>query len=401
MPVEFNSREAILIAIVFLFTGRWLNKRIHFLHYYNIPEPVTGGLLASLIALLLHSFAGYTISFDLTVRDALLIIFFTTIGLSARFSDLAKGGKPLMTLLILSSIYLFVQNGIGIGIASLLGLDLEVGLLGGSVSMSGGHGTAIAWGEIFKDERGISNAPEIGVACATFGLVAGGLIGGPIAGYLIRKKNLSPSPSSVKALRHQEPDQPIDTNSVMSVVLILAVAVSMGVVLHDFLLSAGLRLPTFVSCLFSGIIINNVLPHFKAINLDWPKQTPTISLISDLSLGIFLSMSLMSLQLWTLAELAGPLLIMMVAQVLAVAIYIAFVVFRLLGKQYDAAIISAGIAGLTLGATPTAFVNMNAVTQRYGPSPMAYIIVPLIGAFFIDIANAICIQFFLEWFTPL
>ncbi len=400
MEFQLHSRETILLGIAFLFAGRWINQRIPFLNYYNIPEPVTGGLIASTLALMLHAWGGYTIHFDLTVRDALLLVFFTTIGLSARFTDLKRGGKPLLLLLMMASGYLFIQNLIGVGIAMAYSLPAEVGLLGGSVSMSGGHGTAIAWGEIFRQDYGLANAPEIGIACATFGLVSGGLIGGPLAAWLIRRHQLKSA--EIRTAQNQQNDAEespaaITTESFFGVALAVCVSVGIGIVLHNWLLKVGVRLPTFVTCLFTGIILNNSLPAFHKLNLRWPRENPTLNLISDISLGLFLSMSMMSLQLWTLASLALPLMLMMLAQIVGVGLYVVLMIFRGLGKNYDAAVIGAGIAGLTLGATPTAFVNMNAVTRSFGPSPMAFLVIPLIGAFFIDIANALCIQLFLDW----
>jgi len=399
--LELDGRQTLIIAILVLFLGKYLNKRVKFLREYNISEPVTGGVVASIVFGALYFFADTEFVFSLNQRDQLLIIFFTTIGLSSRFSTLIEGGKSLVILLICAVAYLFLQNLIGISVISATGLDKVVGLIGGSVSLSGGHGTAIAWASVFIDEYGISNAMEIGIACATFGLVLGGLIGGPIAKFLINRNNLQPT-SKVEELsvgiKHEEEDVNINYFNVLNTMLVICIAIGLGIILNKLVTSFGAKLPMFVTCLFAGIVLTNTLPYiFK--KMSWPTGTPSLALISELSLGLFLGMSLMSLQLWTLIDLAGPILILLVCQVVVITVFVLFIVFNLMGRDYDAAVMSAGYAGLALGATPTAIANMEAVTKKFGASPRAFIVVPLVGAFFIDIANAIIIKFLLGIIT--
>jgi len=277
-------------------------------------------------------------------------------------------------------------------------MGAPVGVLGGSVSLSGGHGTAIAWSPVFIEQYKIMNATEIGIACATFGLVLGGVIGGPIAKYLIQRHKLQPSDQKdlTVGVSNHNSAQKIDVESVLNAILIVSIATGVGLRLNDLFAYLGLNLPQFVTALFAGIVMTNSIPLlFKGIR--WPTGTPTLALLSDLSLGLFLAMSLMSLQLWTLVDLAGPILILLLAQVIVVALFVIFVVFKLMGRDYDAAIMSSGYAGLALGATPTAIANMTAVTKKYGAAPKAFIVVPLVGAFFIDIANAFIIQFLLGY----
>ncbi len=399
--LELDGRQTLIIAILVLFLGKFLNKRVKFLREYNISEPVTGGVVASIVFGALYFFADTEFVFSLNQRDQLLIIFFTTIGLSSRFTTLIEGGKSLVILLICAVAYLFLQNLTGISVTSATGLDKVVGLIGGSVSLSGGHGTAIAWASVFIDEYGISNAMEIGIACATFGLVLGGLIGGPIAKFLINRNNLQPT-SKVEELsvgiKHEEEDVNIDYFNVLNALLVICIAIGLGIILNKLVTSFGAKLPMFVTCLFAGIVLTNTLPYiFK--KMSWPTGTPSLALISELSLGLFLGMSLMSLQLWTLVDLAGPILILLVCQVVVITVFVLFIVFNLMGRDYDAAVMSAGYAGLALGATPTAIANMEAVTKKFGASPRAFIVVPLVGAFFIDIANAIIIKFLLGIIT--
>ncbi len=398
--LELDGRQTLIIAILVLFLGKFLNKRINFLREYNISEPVTGGVVASIVFGALYFLFNAEFVFSLNQRDSLLIVFFTTIGLSSRFSTLLEGGKSLIILLICAIAYLFLQNFIGIGVTSITGLNKVVGLVGGTVSLSGGHGTAIAWATTFIEQYGINNAMEIGIACATFGLVLGGLIGGPIAKFLINRNNLQPTSREDLSvgIKHEEKEVVINYFNVLNALLVIGMAVGLGITLNSLITSLGTKLPMFVTCLFAGIILTNTVPYvFKKIT--WPTGTPSLALISELSLGLFLAMSLMSLQLWTLVDLAGPILILLVCQVLVITLFVIFVVYNLMGRDYDAAVMSAGYAGLALGATPTAIANMEAVTQKYGASPKAFIVVPLIGAFFIDIANAIIIKFLLGIIT--
>ena len=395
--LELDSRQTLIIAILVLFIGKKLNKEISFLREYNIPEPVTGGVLASLVFGAYYFIAHQEVIFSLGDRDLLLIVFFTCIGLSAKIRNLIEGGKALGILLVCAVAYLFVQNFTGIAVSKIMGLDPIIGLIGGSVSLSGGHGTTIAWSETFVRDYGITNASEIGIACATFGLIFGGMIGGPIAEFLIKRYKLQPTTPEEPSvgIKHDKVTLSIDYFGILNSFLVIAIAMGLGISIDAIVSSLGIKLPMFVSCLFAGIILTNTIPYiFK--NISWPTNTPSLALISDLSLGLFLAMSLMSLQLWTLAGLGGPVLIILGFQVLVIVLFVIFIVFRVMGKDYDAAVMSAGYAGLGMGATPTAIANMTAVTEKFGGSPKAFLVVPLIGAFFVDISNAFIIKFLLD-----
>ncbi|WP_455223132.1 sodium/glutamate symporter [Kaarinaea lacus] len=396
MEHVLSPRQTIIIAILVLYLGKYLNRKIDFFREFNIPEPVTGGVLVSLILGAVYAIFNVYFEFALEERDNFLIIFFTCIGLSSRISTLLEGGRALVILIVLAVCYLVLQNFTGLAVISTTELNSAVGLIGGSVSLSGGHGTAIAWAPLFIEQYGITNAMEIGVACATFGLVLGGVIGGPIAKYLIQKyqlESISKEHITVGIPQERESES-IDVNSVLNAILIIGWAVGLGIELNSLLEYFGLKLPMFVTCLFAGIVMTNTIPlMFKRIT--WPTGKPTLALISDLSLGLFLAMSLMSLQLWTLIDLAGPIILLLIAQVLVVTLFVIFLVFRFMGKNYDAAVMSAGYAGLALGATPTAIANMTAVVEKYGASPQAFLVVPLVGAFFIDIANSLILNFLL------
>ena len=397
-----DGRQTIVLAILVLFLGKFLTSKIAFLRNYNIPEPVSGGLIASIVFGLIYGIFDLQFDFALDVRDELLIVFFTTIGLSSRFSTLLKGGAQLAILLVLAVVYLAIQNGTGVLVAMLAGFDKLVGVIGGSVSLSGGHGTTIAWTPVFRDQYGIDFAGEIGIACATFGLILGGLLGGPLARFLIERHKLEPDSDALQTVgvKHGHEMISIDYDSMLRTTLVVFVAIGIGIHIDMGLDYLGVQLPTFVSCLFAGILVINLLPVlFPRLKVPKPEQSRPLALISDISLGLFLAISLMSLQLWTLADLGFAILLMLVAQVVVVMLWAGIVVFRAMGATYDAAVMSSGYVGLALGATPTAIANMTAVTKLYGPSPRAFIIVPLIGAFFIDLANAIVIQLYIAWFS--
>jgi ESS family glutamate:Na+ symporter len=396
--LQVNGFLTFTLGIVVLFVGKRLNDTSGFLREFSIPEPVTGGLLVSVLFGLVYAASGVAVEFDLTSRNFLLVYFFTTIGINASFKDLAAGGKPLVILLAITIAYMFVQNVTGISVAKLFGMDTAVGLLGGTVSLIGGHGTAIAWAPRIAEDYGIANAMEIGVACATFGLILASLMGGPIAKFLITRHGLKPEKIEAVdvGLTDQEQKTGINHLDFLDAVLAIHVCGIVGLLLNDTLANLGLKLPLFVTALFSGILISNSFPRISG--REWPSRTPAMALIADIALGTFLAMSLMSMQLWTLIDLAVPILTILAAQ-FAVAVTVnLFVVFPAMGRNYDAAVVSAGFGGISLGATPTAMANMSAVAMRYGASHLAFIIVPLVAAFFIDLLNALMIPFFLANF---
>jgi len=393
---------AFTVGVIVLFVGKRLNDAIGFLREFSIPEPVTGGLLFSVIFALVYFIGGIAVQFELGPRDFLLVYFFTTIGINASFKDLVSGGKPLVILLAITIAYMFLQNFTGISVAALFGLPAPVGMLTGTVSLIGGHGTAIAWSPRIMEDYGIANAMEIGLAAATFGLILASLMGGPIAKFLIGRHDLKPAEAAPQDVGMSTTDPPASMNYLefLDAILAIHICIIVGFGLNALIQGFGLQLPLFVPCLFAGILITNLMPasYPRISGLKWPSRTPAIAMIADISLGVFLAMSLMSMQLWTLAGVAGPILAILLVQfVIAVAVDV-LIVFRVLGRDYDAAVVAAGFGGISLGSTPTAMANMSAVTNRYGASHLAFIIVPLVCAFFIDLANALLIPSFLAWF---
>ena len=400
--LHFGSFYVATLGIVVLFVGKRLNETIGFLRTFSIPEPVTGGLLFSILITLVYLVSGVEIQFNLAARDVLLVYFFTTIGINSSLKDLLSGGKPLVILLTITIAYMIIQNLTGIFIASLYGLPAPVGVVGGSVSLIGGHGTAIAWAPKIAENYGVSNAMEMGIASATFGLILASIMGGPIARFLITRHNLTPASTEELdvGVPNEKEDKGIGHLDFLDAILAIHISVIFGALLNKGLESIGLQLPLFVTCLFAGILITNLIPkNFPRFSgTEWPSRKPAIALIADISLGTFLAMSLMSMQLWTLVDLAGPLFTILGAQFVIAVLITLFVVFPLLGRNYDAAVVSAGFGGISLGSTPTAMANMSAVTKRYGASHLAFVIVPLVCAFFIDLVNALLIPFFLSSF---
>ncbi len=396
--IRFDSFVTLTLGIIVLFIGIKITARIGFLQKYNIPEPVTGGIFASLAALALYLAGGWEVEYDLFTRDVFLIYFFTTIGINARFAQLLAGGKPLILLLGLTLTYLVIQDIVGFFSALAIGQPGGVGLLVGTASLAGGHGTAIAWAPTIAETQGVTNALEIGVAAATIGLVIASLIGGPIASFLMSRHKLESTDDSklLVGIEYDKEDHTTITHlNIMGSILIIHIAMIFGYVLNELLAEAGLKLPLFVSCMMIAIMMTNTIPMlFKKVA--WPAGSNALALISDFSLGLFIAMSLMGMQLWEVADLAGPLFILLAAQVIVTVLFILFVVFPIMGRNYFAAVLSAGFAGFGLGATPTAIANMSAVAKSHGPSPTAFIIVPLVGAFFVDIANSFLLQFFLS-----
>lgn len=401
MQIEIGAFASFNVAIMVLAAGKLLHRRVRALREFNIPEPVASGLLVSLLLGALYYLGGLEVGFDLAVRDFLLLYFFAGIGLNADVRTLRSGGMPLLILLAATLVYIVVQNLTGVAMASLLGLDPLIGLLTGSVSLVGGHGTAIAWGPRFAELHGVQSAVEIGAASATFGLILSALMGGPIARILIRRTPPPPQPREIAdPLRDPmaetaRPGPPITSFQLLATLFWLNVCLALGQVLYQALSYRGRNLPLFVCALFAGIILTNTIP--RLVRIPWPAHSTSLAVVSDVALGVFLAMSLMSLQLWTLQGLGGPLLVILAVQFLIAFAYALGVVFRVMGRDYQAAVLCAGFGGFSMGATPTAMANMAAVTQTYGPAAKAFLILPLVSGFFVDISNSLVIQRFINW----
>ena len=392
---EIGAFVSFTLAIILLFVGKIALMRYELLRRYSIPEPVIGGFLAAIVVGIVFFAFDLQVTFKLDVQDYLLVYFFAGIGLKSDIKTLLSGGRPLAILLLLSAGYIVLQNILGIGVATAFGMDPKAGLMAGSVSLTGGVGTTVAWAPTFIDRLGIANAREIGVAANTVGLISACVIGGPIANYLINRYRLATSGDDNLEIgvSHDEQNAPVDSYGVLWAWLWLNIALIIGYFFDKNLQEAGVKLPLFVSCLMAGILIRNVVGRLFP-RLAWPGQEQGLALISDIALGMFLVMALMGLRIWELQGAVVFLTVVMALQILMSVLFTVFVVFRLMGKDYEAAVISAGFGGITLGSTATAIVNMTAVAKQHGAAHRAFLLVPLVCGFFIDLANAIAINFF-------
>lgn len=401
--LDFNLYATLVCMVGVLLLGRLIIKKIKFLRDYDIPEPVVGGIIASILILAIYKFFHYEFRFDSSLKDPLMLAFFTSIGLGADFASLRKGGRMLAIFLVVVVGLLIIQNLVGIAVSEAMGVNPLIGMLGGSITMSGGHGTGGAWAEIFKiAPYNFTPAMEVAMASATFGLVSGGIIGGPVAKFLIKKyklkapgivKNEIDGPfESPKKERLITPSSFIESLALIAIALLIGTSLSDWVSSLDWAKSRGFVLPSFVWCLFVGVILRNILSILN-IHEVFDRE---VSVLGNVSLSLFLAFALMTINLWELVALALPMIVILVAQVVVMILYAIFVTFRVCGKNYDAAVLAAGHCGFGLGATPTAMVNMQTVTNHYGHSHMAFIVVPLVGAFFIDLVNSVVIQGFLK-----
>lgn len=399
--LQIDVYNTLVIASLVLLLGRFLVTKIGILNRYTIPGPVAGGLCAAVLLLLAKIIFDWEVSFDMSLREPLMLMFFASVGLNANIEQLRAGGKMIVVFLVAVVGLLFIQNIVGVGLATALGEDPLMGLLAGSVTLSGGHGTGAAWGDIFVNQYGFSNAIEVAMACATFGLVFGGIIGGPVARFLIKRNKIeehpehpdteSDNPIDSTVFEKPEVKRSVNSTAVIETIAMLAVCLTVGRYIQQFLQGTMFELPTFVCVLFVGVVISNTLPRISNYQI----VERSVSILGNVSLSLFLAMALMSLKLWELASLAIPMIVILGIQAVIMALYAIFVTFRIMGKTYDAAVLAAGHCGFGLGATPTAIANMQIVTERFGPSHIAFIVVPMVGAFFIDIVNAIVIKLFL------
>lgn len=394
----FNTYETVMLASFVLLLGYFLVKRIAVLKNYNIPEPVVGGFLVAIVLTIVHQVWGQSFSFDTDLQRTMSLVFFSSIGLSANFSRLIKGGKPLVIFLLAALGLIIVQDAVGVFSSMVFGVHPAYGLIAGSITLTGGHGTGAAWAETLTEQFGIQGALELAMACATFGLVFGGIIGGPVASYLLKKRH-QPSIQEDENVDDVEEvfEKPVyrrkvNTRSIIETIAMMAICLVMGQYLDHLTKGAVIQLPTFLWCLFSGVIIRNALDHIVKFKV----ADEAIDVLASVGLSLFLAIALMSLKLWELAGLALPIFGVLVIQVVVMALYAIFITYKAMGSDYDAVVLSTGHCGFGLGATPTAVANMQAVTSHFGPSHKAFLIVPMVGAFFIDLLNAVTLKGFVE-----
>ena len=389
---QLNMAETVGFAIILLLLGRWIKKKVNFFEKFFIPAPVIGGTLFSIILLIGHQTETFTFTFNDDIKNLLMIAFFTTVGFSASLKILKKGGIGVALFLLAAVILVILQDIIGPVLAKALGINPLLGLAAGSIPLTGGHGTSGAFGPYLED-LGATGATVVAVASATYGLIAGCLIGGPIARRLMIKNNLKPTENKEgvdNSLLGSATE--VTEESLFSAVVYVGIAMGIGALINNMLAKAGIKFPVYLMGMVVAAIIRNILDFNQ-------KQLPftEIGIVGNISLSLFLSMALMSMKLWQLIDLAVPLIVILLVQTVVMGLFAYFVTFNIMGRDYDAAVMSTGHCGFGLGATPNAMANMETFTRSNGPSVKAFFIIPIVGSLFIDFINAGVIQAFATW----
>ena len=419
VTLELNMVQTAGIGALALMIGMVLTRRVAFLQKFCVPSPVTGGLIFSLIGLAMYAWLHIELSFDRTLQDVFMVAFFTCVGYQCDLKVLKQGGKPLVLMLLLLVLMITLQNLMPLGITRLMHVSPLLAVTAGSVSMTGGHGTAAGFASILE-QMGLHGASTIGMAAATFGLIAGSMVGGPLANRIIRTKlteeQLQPQDASIDpAMAGIESDEasPAGRTARMSTneqefqqyakaTYWILMAMGGGTLLSWALARTGITFPAYFGALILAAILRNTIgfvpykENGKWIKADKLLDMERITSVGNICLSMFLGMAMISLRLWELQSLAVPLIVILGAQVVMMVIFVYFIAFPMLGRTYDAAVLCAGLCGFGLGATPNAMANMSAVCYKYHYSPTPFLIVPIIGSMFTDIINTGIISFFLR-----
>lgn len=393
MEIQIDMYQTLAVSVLVLILGQFLKKRINFLEKFCIPAPVIGGLLFAVLTCVCYSLGIAEFTFDDTLREVCMVFFFTSVGFQANLKVLKSGGKSLFIFLGLVVVLIVFQNFLALGVSKLLHLDPLVGLCTGSIPMVGGHGTAGAFGPVLEDFD-VKGATTICTAAATFGLIAGSLIGGPIGKRLIDRKKLLDTAVAEddSILVEDEKKHERHTNMYAAAVFQLIIAVGIGTIISELLTKTGLTFPIYIGAMIAAAVIRNIGEYSGKFDI----YMGEINNLGGICLSLFLGMAMITLKLWQLAELALPLIILLSAQLILMILFTYFVVFNVMGRDYDAAVLSAGTFGFGMGATPNAMANMQAICDRYVPSVKAYLIIPLIGSLFADFLNSLVITFFIN-----
>ena len=385
--------QTIAVAVVVLILGAFLKRKISFLEKFCIPAPVIGGLIFAIFTLICYSTGILEIDFDDTLKEVCMVFFFTSVGFQANLKVLKSGGKPLLIFLVLVIVLIITQNFTAIGLANLLGLDSLTGMTTGSIPMVGGHGTAGAFGPVLED-LGVSGATTLCTAAATFGLVAGSLMGGPIGNRLIKKHNLLATIKNDDDTLLVEEEEKHERHFSMyaPAVFQLIIAVGIGTIFSKLLSLTGMTFPIYIGAMIAAAIMRNIGEYTGKITIHMGE----INDLGGICLSLFLGIAMITLKLWQLADLALPLVILLAGQVALMFLFSYIVVFNVMGRNYDAAVLVAGTCGFGMGATPNAMANMQAICEKYEPSVKAYLIIPIVGSLFADFLNSLTITFFIN-----
>ena len=391
--ISFNVYYTIALAVLALMLGDFIKKRIYVLRKFCIPTPVVGGVLVALLITALNLSGTASVSLDSSFNEFFSLLFYAGIGYTASWKLLKKGGPQVILFLVLSSILVVFQNGLGFVICHIMGINPLIGMACGSIPMVGGNGTAAAWGPILES-AGLDAGTTIATAAATFGLVAGALLGGPIGRFLIEKKHLKPG-LETKEMKFgdKEEEAEIDEKRMTAAAYQILLTVGLGTLISYLLELTGLEFPASVGAMTAAAILRNIADHSDKLDL----KLPELSIISNISLLVFLALSMMTMELWKLIDLAVPMFIILLAQMILITLYGIFVNFRFMGRNFDAAVMTVGMTGFGLGAVPTAMANMQVIESKYGSSPSAFFIVPLVGSLFINLVNSAIITGFLNF----
>lgn len=393
LEISFNVYYTIALAILVLMLGDVIKKHVYVLRKFCIPTPVVGGVLFALLITALNLSGSCSVSLDSSFNEFFSLLFYAGVGYTASWKLLKKGGPQVILFLLLSSILVVLQNGLGIAICKLMDIDPLVGLACGSIPMVGGNGTAAAWGPSLES-AGLEAGTTIATAAATFGLVAGALLGGPVGRYLIEHNHLKPSPETQNMkFGNDEEKVPVDEKRMTSAAYQILITIGLGTLVSSLLEKTGIDFPASVGAMTAAAILRNIADHTDKLDL----KLPELNMISNISLLVFLALSMMTMKLWKLIDLALPMLVILLAQMVLMAIFAIFVTYRFMGRNFDAAVMSVGQVGFGLGAVPTAMANMQVIDSKYGSSPSAFFIVPLVGSLFINLVNSALITLFLNF----
>lgn len=395
MKVQLDMYQTLAIAVFVLLLGSYLRKKIKFLERFCIPAPVVGGLLFAIFTCICYVTHILEFSFDDTLKEVCMVFFFTSVGFQANLKVLKKGGKSMVIFLGLVIVLIFIQNGVAVGLSNVMGLDSLIGMCTGSIPMVGGHGTAGAFGPVLEDFN-VKGATTICTAAATFGLIFGSLVGGPLGKRLIEKKNLLDTaiPEDDSLLIEDEKKHERHSRMYASAVFQLIIAIGIGTIFSWALTKTGLTFPIYIGAMIAAALMRNIAEY--AGNGKLVIHMGEINDLGGISLSLFLGMAMITLKLWQLASLALPLVILLGAQIMVIVLFTYFIVFNIMGRDYDAAVLVAGTCGFGMGATPNAMANMQAVCDKYVPSVKAYLLIPLIGSLFADFLNSLVITFFIN-----
>lgn len=393
MKIQLDMYQTLAVAVLVLMLGSFLRRRIRFLEKFCIPAPVIGGLLFAIMTCIGHVSGLADFSFDDTLREVCMVLFFTSVGFQANLKVLKSGGKSMVVFLALVIALIILQNLVAVGLSEVLHINPLIGMCTGSISMVGGHGTAGAFGPVLEDFN-VNGATTICTAAATFGLIAGSLIGGPLGKRLVEKKNLLPTAVSEddSLLVEDEKKHERHTNMYAAAVFQLILAIGLGTIFSWLLTKTGLTFPIYIGAMIAAALIRNIAEYTGHFTIHMGE----INDLGGISLSLFLGMAMITLKLWELSELALPLIVLLASQVILIALFTYFIEFNIMGRDYDAAVVVAGTCGFGMGATPNAMANMQALCDRYAPSVKAYLLIPLIGSLFADFINSLAITFFIN-----